>query len=159
MMISYFPSRYQEAPDPPPPHRVIKGTQISKIHHMTSEICTDWKVPYKVISAYNRDKRVESLSRVHGERIKGKRHINGYEVWRAPESPWSMGPERPRYATDNRSRIDYDNHWKDKRHAPERLRHASGQLRLARTIEICSRTIHMHTAAKLTMTHIKTERI
>ena len=27
--------------------------------------------------------------------------VNGYEVWGgAPESPLSMGPERPRYATD-----------------------------------------------------------
>ena len=46
------------------------------------------------LKSYNRDKRVQSLSRgVCGGGVKG-----GYEVG-APESPLSMGPEYPCYAT------------------------------------------------------------
>ena len=47
-------------------------------------------MPCLGLKSYNRDKRVQSLSR----------GVCGYEVWGgAPESPLSMGPERPRYAT------------------------------------------------------------
>ena len=107
IVTSNFPLRYQgvsiyhcviKGSHPPPPSR----QQRDPIFQNTPCI---WDIGYrlksavfKIISAY-RDKRVKRLSRVY---VEGR--VKGIRLWsmEGPESPVSMGPECPRYATDRR---------------------------------------------------------
>ena len=63
------------------PHRDIKGTQISKIHH---EMCTEY------LKSYDRDKRVQSLGRgVCGGGVEG---IRLWSMGRSPGKSIVHGP-------------------------------------------------------------------
>ena len=82
--------------DPHFPHRVIKGTWIFKIHQVYL-----WDM-YKIVSTYIIEINVCKVwTGVYVEEGEGQTNkVMKYEGG-APESPLSMGPEHPRYATEN----------------------------------------------------------